>query len=75
VTVTGGATPPNDFCLVSIDSTPTAGIQIHGSTMNVNVRLSDLPEAPSAFNAAAGFTLEKDSACASGLAVLLVQNP
>ena len=75
VTVSGGATPPNDFCLVSIDSTPTAGIQIHGNTMDVNVRMSALPEAPSAFNAAAGFTLEQDPACASGLAVRLVQNP
>jgi len=74
-TVTGGATPPNDFCLVSIDSTPTAGIQIHGNTMEVNVRLSASPEPPSSFNAAAGFTVEQDPACPSGLAVRLVQNP
>ena len=74
VTVSGGATPPNDFCLVSVDSTPTAGIQIHGNTMNVNVRLADLPEAPGAFNAGAGFTLGKDAACVSGIAVLLVKD-
>ncbi len=74
-TVTGGATPPNDFCLVSTDSSPTAGIQIHGNVMDVNVRLADLPEAPGAFGAAAGFTLQQDPACPSGLAVLLVENP
>lgn len=73
-TVTGGATPPNDFCLVSIDSTPTAGIQIEGSTMKVNVQDWKLPVPPEAFDAAAGFTLEENEACASGLAVLLVMN-
>jgi hypothetical protein len=75
VTVSGGATPPNDFCVVSIDSTPTAGIQIHGDTMRVNVHHSKLPVAPEDFDAAAGFTLEADAACASGLAVRLVVNP
>jgi hypothetical protein len=71
-TLSGGATPPNDFCVVSIDSTPTAGIQIHGSTMTVNVRADRLPVAPSAFDAAVGFTIQPDSACASGLAVRTV---
>lgn len=70
-TVTGGATAPHDFCVASIDSTPTAGISIDGNTMQVNVRLSSLPVSPGAFNAAAGFTLQPDSACASGLAVQL----
>ncbi len=70
-TVTGGATAPHDFCVASIDSTPTAGISIVGNTMQVNVRLSSLPVSPGAFNAAAGFTLQPDSACASGLAVQL----
>jgi hypothetical protein len=74
-TVSGGATPPNDFCVVSIDSAPTAGIQIHGNTMKVNVQDWKLPVAPEDFDAAAGFTLEADSACASGLAVRLVENP
>lgn len=73
-TVGGGATPPNDFCLVSIDSTPTAGIQILGETMRVNVQDWKLPVAPEEFDAAAGFTLEPDGACTSGLAVRLVVN-
>ena len=68
-TLTGGASGPHDFCVASIDSTPTAGISIHGATMNVNVQKSSLPVAPEAFDAAVGFTLQPDTACASGLAV------
>ena len=68
-TLAGGATAPHDFCVASIDSTPTAGISIHDATMNVNVRRSSLPVAPEAFDAAVGFTLQADTACASGLAV------
>jgi hypothetical protein len=71
-TLGGGATSPNDFCVLSIDSTPTAGISIHGGTMRVNVALKDLPVAPSAFDAAVGFTIEPDTACGSGLAVRVV---
>jgi hypothetical protein len=69
VTLGGGATAPNDFCLVSINSTPTAGISIRGKTMKVNVRKSKLPVAPQAFDLATGFTVQHDAACASGLAV------
>ncbi len=71
-TLTGGATAPNDFCVASIDSTPTAGIQIQDDTMTVNVRADQLPVAPSAFDAAVGFTIQPDAACASGLAVRTV---
>ena len=71
-TLGGGASSPNDFCVLSIDSTPTAGISIHGNTMRVNVSLDDLPVAPSAFDAAVGFTIEPDTACGSGLAVRTV---
>lgn len=74
VTVAAGATPPNDFCLVSIGSTPTAGIQIRGASMSVNVRVAKLPVPPEAIDAAAGFTVEPDGACASGLGVRLVEN-
>src|SRR5438034_9655353 len=35
VTLTSGATAPNDFCLASINSAPTAGISILGKTMRV----------------------------------------
>src|SRR2546422_566883 len=55
VTLSGGATPPNDFCLASIDSSPTAGISIHGATMRVNVRKSKLPAAPQTLTLATGF--------------------
>jgi len=69
VTLSGGATSPNDFCLASINSSPTAGISIYGNTMRVNVRKSKLPVAPQAFDIATGFTVQHDTACASGLAV------
>ena len=69
VTLSGGATAPNDFCLASIDASPTAGISIHGRTMRVNVRTSKLPVAPSAFDVTTGFTVQHDTACTSGLAV------
>jgi hypothetical protein len=69
VTLSGGATAPNDFCLAAINSAPTAGISIHGKTMRVNVRKSKLPVAPQAFDLGTGFTVQHDSACASGLAV------
>ena len=68
-TLTGGATRPHDFCVASIDSTPTSGISIHDANMNVNVQKSSLPVAPEAFDAAVGFTIQADTACASGLAV------
>jgi hypothetical protein len=70
VTLAGGATPPNDFCLTGITSTPTAGIQIDGSELRVNVATRDLPFATQAIDAAVGFTVHQDSACsATGLAV------
>jgi hypothetical protein len=69
VTLSGGATAPNDFCLASIDSSPTAGISIHGKTMRVNVRRSKLPVPAQAFDLATGFTVQTDAACTSGLGV------
>jgi len=74
-TLSGGATGPNDFCVSSIDSTPTAGIAIQGNTMSISMRASDLPVALSAFDAAVGFTIQGDSACGSGLGVELRINP
>jgi hypothetical protein len=68
-TLAGGSSSANNFCVASIDSTPTAGIQIRGSHMVVNVRADALPVVPSAFDAAVGFTIQADSACPSGLAV------
>jgi len=71
-TLSGGATAPNDFCVASIDATPTSGIAITGNTMTVNVQVDRLPVPASAFDAAVGFTIEPDSGCGSGLAVRVV---
>lgn len=71
VTYGPGAAAPNDFCLISIDSNPTAGIHLHGATMRVNVRARKLPFAVSAIDAAVGFTIQPDAACASGLGILI----
>jgi len=70
-TVSGGASSPNDFCVASVDSAPTAGIDIEGNTMSVNILQSKLPagETPSSLSAVVGFTLQSDGACSSGLAV------
>lgn len=76
VTLRGGATAPNDFCLVSIDSTPTAGIPIQGNVMRVNVQQWKMPVPLEAIDASAGFTVEPDAACApTALGVRLVENP
>ena len=77
VQLTGGATGLNDFCLVAVASTPTAGIQIQGSTMRVNLRASEMPVAgggpisAAAIDAAVGFTVHGgDAGCtATGLGV------
>jgi hypothetical protein len=71
VTFGPGATAPNDYCFVSIDSSPTAGIQLHGATMRVNVRTRVLPFPVSAIDTAVGFTIQPDAACASGLGILI----
>jgi hypothetical protein len=71
-TLAGGATAPNDFCVASIDTTPTAGIAITGSTITLMIRADRLPVAPAAIDAAVGFTIQADSACGSGLAVRVV---
>jgi hypothetical protein len=69
VTLAGGATAPNDLCLARIDSSLTAGISIKGSTIGANVRTSVLPMSVTSIDTAVGFTVQADSACASGLAV------
>ena len=69
VRLAGGATAPNDFCLAGIDTSPTAGIVIKGSSIAANVRSAALPVAASAIDTAVGFTVQADGACASGLGV------
>jgi hypothetical protein len=72
----GGATAPNDFCLVAVLTTPNAGIQLFDSTINVNLAAADLPVAggsaiaTSDLDAAVGFTVHSgDAGCATGLGV------
>jgi hypothetical protein len=76
VQLAGGATAPNDLCLVSVNSTPTAGIAIDGNTMTVYVSASKLPDAGNGpisvgdLDAAVGFTVHGgDTGCATGLGV------
>ena len=69
VTLAAGATAPNDFCLAGINSSPTAGIVIQGTTIKANVRASALPVPVAAFDTAVGFTVQTDAACASRLGV------
>jgi hypothetical protein len=69
VRLAGGATAPNDFCLAGIESSPTAGISIKGSTIRANVRSSVLPVPVSAIDTAVGFTVQADGACTSSLGV------
>lgn len=76
VQLTDGATAPNDFCLVEVTSTPTAGIRMQGSVMKVNLRASEMPVvggmpiAPDAIDAVVGFTVHPgDGGCTSGLGV------
>jgi hypothetical protein len=66
----GGATAPNDFCLVSVNTTPTAGIRIQGSTMTIDLAADKLPVPAGDLDAAVGFTVHGgDSGCGTGLGV------
>lgn len=77
VQLSGGATSPNDFCLVEVASTPNGGIQVNGSSITINLRAAQMPVvngAPlsaDAIDAAVGFTVHADGACGSGLGVRL----
>lgn len=76
VQLAGGATAPNDFCLVAVLTTPTAGIRIQGSTMTITLAASALPDPGSGpisvdvLDAAVGFTVNTgDAGCTTGLGV------
>ena len=71
VQLAGGATSPNDFCLVAVVTTPTAGLRIQGSTMTIDIAADKLPVPYGAIDAAVGFTVHGDDACGSGLGVRL----
>jgi hypothetical protein len=72
VTLQGGVTAPNDLCVKSVDSAPHVGISMGDNTLEVTVHRSDLPWVPGSIKAAAGFIINSDAGCASGLAVELV---
>ena len=70
----GGATAPNDFCLVAVLTTPTAGIRIQGDTMTIDLAASKLPLGGDVsvgdLDAAVGFTVHGgDAGCDTGLGV------
>ena len=74
VQLAGGATAPNDFCLVEVMTTPTAGIRVQGDTLTINLAASKLPLGGAisidALDAAVGFTVHPgDTGCATGLGV------
>ena len=64
-------TPTDDACVVSIDSTPTAGINVQGDTLSVNLDGSSMPSGvgPEDIDLATGFTVHPNGACGSGLGV------
>ncbi len=66
-----------DFCVASINSTPTAGISIQNNVMEINVNSDDLPFSADEVDEAVGFTIDPDSrkkGCASGLGVNVLVN-
>lgn len=74
VQLAGGATAPNDFCLVAVLTTPTAGIRIMGDTMTLDLAASKLPLGGDVtvddLDAAVGFTVHPgDAGCGTGLGV------
>jgi hypothetical protein len=74
VQLAGGATAPNDFCLVAVLTTPTAGIRIQGATMTLDLAASKLPLGGDVsvddLDAAVGFTVHGgDAGCGTGLGV------
>jgi hypothetical protein len=74
VQLAGGATAPNDFCLVAVLTTPTAGIRIQDDTMTIDLAAAKLPldgdVAIDDLDAAAGFTVHGgDTGCDTGLGV------
>lgn len=71
VTLVGGASGSHDFCIKSVDTHPFVSFSIDDNHMRVHVNKADLPEPLQNLTAAAGFTIQPDSTCTSGLAVQL----
>jgi len=66
-----------DFCVVSIDSTPTAGISIVGKTIGINIKNDKLPVPIGDIDGAVGFTIDGGYAteCTSTLGVNITGAP
>ena len=62
-----GANVGDDACVVSIDSTPTAGINVQGSEFSVNLDRSAMPAriGPEDIDLATGFTVNGNNLCAA----------
>ena len=62
-----GANVGDDACVVSIDSTPTAGINLQGSELSVNLDSSSMPAGigPEDIDLATGFTFNGNNSCAA----------
>lgn len=74
VQLAGGATAPNDFCLVEVLTTPTAGIRVQGEQLTIDLAASKLPLGGDVsigdLDAAVGFTVHPgDAGCDTGLGV------
>ena len=66
-----GADTADDACLVSVDTTPTAGINIQGSLFAANLDRSSMPPGvgPDEIDLATGFTVHGNAECTSGFGV------
>jgi len=66
-----GNDTPDDACLVSVDTTPTAGINVQGSLFAANLDRSSMPAGvgPEDIDLATGFTVHGNTDCASGFGV------
>ena len=62
-----GDDTPDDACVVSIDSTPTAGINVQGSQFSVNLDRASMPAGvgPDDIDLATGFTVHENLDCAA----------
>lgn len=69
MSISGGQTYPNDYCIASIGYSPDARISLTGNTLSVQISRGLLPFAPEEYSMAVGFILQPDSGCKSGLAM------
>lgn len=66
----GGPGTVSAACIESVSPDTTAGISIHGNTINVNVRNSEFTGSLSDSSTVVAFSIVVDSGCTSGLGVV-----